>query len=400
MQLKTYERLGVPEVINCVGYATRVGGSCPKQPVLEAMREAQLASVEIDDLQAAASRLIAECTGAEAGIVTCGAAAGLTLAAAACLAGADPVRMDRLPDISGCPRFEIIYPRAGPFDYEHPLRLAGARLVEVDYQAARALADIEAAIRPQTAALGYAWYQTAEAPDLEALAQLAHRRGLPLLVDAAMALPPVENLGNFIRRGADLVVFSGGKHLGGPQASGLLCGRRDLVRSAWVQMVDMDVRAGTWSLRSWIEEGWISRPPRHGIGRSMKAGKEAIVGLLTALQAYRTRDHAAELAVWQGHVAALASGLARLTGLRCTRLFPSPTGQPFPVLQLDVDGATAGFQLRDLIQGLRELRPKVILAEDETNANRAFLYPMALGPDDPAYVVAAIEKFASSLQRK
>ncbi len=107
-----------------------------------------------------------------------------------------------------------------------------------------------------------------------------------MIVDAACALPPVENLTSFIRRGADLVAYSGGKHLGGPQASGILCGRKDLIRSAWVQMVDMDVREGTWSLQHWIANGWLSRPPRHGIGRSMKVSKESIVGVMAALQRY------------------------------------------------------------------------------------------------------------------
>jgi L-seryl-tRNA(Ser) seleniumtransferase len=400
MHATIYKHLGVSEVVNCAGYATRVGGSSPTEPILEAMREAQRAFVEIDDLQAAASQLISECTGAEAGIVTCGAEAGLTLAAAACLAGADPDRMDRLPDISGFPRCAIIYPQAGPFDYEHGLRLAGARLVELDYAAENCLAAIEAAISPQTAALGYAWYHTVEKPDVGALAGLAHRHGLPLIVDAAMALPPVENLQSFIRRGADLVVFSGGKHLGGPQASGILCGRRDLIRSAWVQMVDMDVRAGTWSLRHWMEEGWIAQPPRHGIGRSMKVGKEAIVGLMTALQAYAQRDHAAELAVWQRYVDQIASELMGYAGIRTARLFPSPTGQPFPTVQMDIDPQDAGLHLKDLIQGLREIRPKVILAEDEELEDRAFIYPMCLDPDDSDYVVTSIKRIFHLQQRR
>src|SRR5262249_49666093 len=157
-------------------------------------------------------------------------------------------------------------------DYEHPLRASGAKLVEIDYAAADALKQIEKAITRKTAAIGYAWYHVDEKPSVKKLAALAHRHKLPLIVDAAMSLPPAENLTRFIRGGAALVVCGGGKHRGGPQASGFLWGRRDLIRSTWVQMVDMDVRAGTWSRRRWIEEGWIARPPRHGIGRSMKAG--------------------------------------------------------------------------------------------------------------------------------
>lgn len=386
MSARAYASLDVPEVVNGVGYATRVGGSCPDEPILRAMEEAGRAYVEIDDLQRAASNLISRCTGAEAGIVTCGAAAGVTLAAAACLAGADPDRMDQLPDVSGFPRDEIIYPKAGLYDYDHAVRVSGARMVAVDYGAADALARIEAAIRPRTAAIGYAWYHVSEKPPIRELARLAHRHELPLLVDGAMSLPPVENLKKLIADGADLVAFSGGKHLGGPQASGILCGRRDLVRSAWVQMVDMDVRPGTWSLREWVEEGWIPRPPRHGIGRSMKVGKEAIVGLLTALERYERRDHAAELETWKKSVHEIASGLASVPGLRVTPLFPGPSGQPFPVVRVESEG------MRDLLRGLKGLRPKIVLCEDETDERRAYIYPMCLRPQDPGYIVASVRK--------
>src|ERR1051325_5794346 len=254
MKSRVYERLGVTEIINCVGYATRIGGSRLSQEVLDAMREASQAYIEIDELQAAAWRIIARCTGAEAGIVTCGAAAGLTLGAAACLARADVEIMDRLPDVSGLSRIEIIYPRITRFDYEHPVRLCGARLVEVDYEQPDSLERIEATIGPRTAAIGYAWNRVEERPDLGALAALAHRHQLPLLLDAAMALPPTDNLRGFVHRGADLVAISGGKHIGGPQSSGILCGRADLIRSAWVQMTDMHVREGTWPLQPWVEK--------------------------------------------------------------------------------------------------------------------------------------------------
>src|SRR5437762_517589 len=221
-----YQRFGVPELINCVGHATRLGGSSPAPEVVEAMTAASRAFIEIDDLQAAASRVTAECT----------------------------------------------------------------------------------------AALAYVWRAGAVEVELPALVELAHRHDLPVIVDAAIALPPAENLSGLIAQGADLVAYSGGKHLGGPQASGFLCGRAHLVRSAWAQMVDMDVRPGTWSLQSWVESGWIARPPRHGIGRSMKVGKEAVIGLLTALERYPHRDHAAERATWLRLTSAIGDGLAGLEG--------------------------------------------------------------------------------------
>jgi D-glucosaminate-6-phosphate ammonia-lyase len=393
-----YRHFGVPTIINCVGFATRVGGSCPDWPILDAMRDANRGYVEIDDLQAAASRVIARHTGAEAGIVTCGAAAGLTLAAAACLVGSNVEWMDQLPDTAHFPRNEIIYPEAGPYDYDHPLRTAGARLVSVDYQAADALKRIEAAIGPRTAAIGYAWLQANESPRLDALIELAHRHGLPVIIDGAMALPPAENLTRFVRLGADLVVISGGKHLGGPQASGILCGKEHLVRSAWVQMVDMDVRPGSWSLRRWIDEGWIERPPRHGIGRSMKVGKESIIGLLCALEAYVQRDFQAEQDRWRSLAEGIAAGITAIGAYSVGLRFPSPTGQPYPTVQVEVRAGALDIDMRGVQNALRDHRPKIILAEDETDTNRAYIYPMCLHVDDVDRIIAAFTHVAARRQ--
>ncbi len=385
-----YAKYGVPEIVNGVGYATRVGGSCPHPDVLRAMSEANTAFVEIDDLEAAASRMIAHCTGAESGLATCGASAALTLAAAACLAGSDPELMDLLPDVSTFTRSEIIYPHPGPYDYDHAVRTAGARLVTIDYEAPNALEQIRSSIGPHTAAIGYVWLGTNESPAIPALAELAHGHGLPLIVDAAFSLPPVENLRSFITRGADLVAYSGGKHLGGPQNSGILCGRADLLRSAWVQMVDMDVRPDTWSLQPLIESGWIERPPRHGIGRSMKVGKDAVIGLMAALERYSVRNHDTELEVWRSSIACVADGLAGLPELGLTQLFPNPNGQPFPVLRIASGEDADRLCVRDLILALGRLPRKVILAEHERSPDVAFLYPMCLRPGDPEYIVTSI----------
>jgi len=380
-------RFGVPEIVNGVGYATRVGGGFMHADVLRAMHEGAGLAVEIDDLQAAASRLIGRCTGAEAGIVTAGAGAALSLAAAACLAGNDTDLMDRLPDVSACPRQEIIYPRPGPFDYDHAVRLSGARLVEIDYGSPDALERIARALTPRTAAIGFVWLGPEERPDFARLVRLAHAHDLPVMVDASVSLPPAENLRAFIGRDADLVAYSGGKHLGGPQGSGILCGRARLVRSAWLQMVDMDVRPGTWSLRPWVDAGWVARPPRHGIGRSMKIGKETIFGLLAALERYEQRDHAAELSGWRSTIDQIAGGLRDVTGLRVQSLFPSPSGRAFPVLKIESGEPPAGLRVAELLAGFRELPRKIILAEDEQTPDRAYLYPMCLRPEDVGYII-------------
>lgn len=389
-----FARLGIRPIINAVGYATRVTGSCPHPDVVAAMATASGAYFELDDLLFAASELIAKVTGAQAGLVTCGAGAALSLAAAACLAGNNPDLMDQLPDVSHCPRDEIIYPKPGPYDYDHAIRVSGAKLILIDYHAPDALQQIERAISPRTAAIGYAWLEVEERPSIAALADLAHRYDLPLIVDGACALPPTDNISKFSRDDADLIAYSGGKHLGGPQASGILCGRTDLIRSAWVQMVDMDVRAGTWSLQHWIDQGWISRSPRHGIGRSMKVSKEAIVGVMAALQRYQTRDHAAEQATWTEAIDEIHSGVKDLTALNFTRLSHGANGQPYPNLRIE---SGPGLSVRALLLALRNRPKRIVLAEDERSPDRATIYPLCLKPGDAAEIVAAIRQLVTDL---
>ncbi len=388
-----FAEFGLRPVINAVGYATRVSGSCPQPGVVAAMAAASGAYFEIDDLLAAASREIARATGAEAGIVTCGAGAALSLAAAACLAGNRPEVMDQLPDVSGCERDEIVFPLPGPFDYDHAIRLSGAKLRLVDYHAADALEQIAAAIGPRTAAVGYVWLEVEERPAIAALAELAHRHGLPLIVDGACALPPRENLRGLTRDGADLIAYSGGKHLGGPQASGILCGREELIRSAWVQMVDMDVRGGTWSLRHWVEQGWIARAPRHGIGRSMKVSKEAMLGVMAALRQYETRDAEAEYAAWAARVDEMEEGLRGVEGLRVTRHESGANGQRYPNLRLESGAVSVG----DLQRALRERPRRILLAEDERTPDRAVIFPQCLQAGDAAEIVTAVREIVREL---
>ena len=246
-----YDLLGVRPVINAAGPLTRLSGAPLHPEVAAAMAEAAQACARIEDLQEAAGRELAAATGAEAGYVTAGAAAGLALAAAACLAGLDVAAMDRLPDATGL-RDEIVIQRPHLTAYTHALRLAGARLVEVGYlgfpgQGITWPWQVEAAITARTAALAYSAGRAPGAVPLEEVVAIAHRHGLPVIVDAAGALPPAENLRRFVAAGADLVAYSGGKAIGGPQASGLLVGRAELIESVALQHQDMDVYPATWT---------------------------------------------------------------------------------------------------------------------------------------------------------
>ena len=315
-----YEQLGVRAGINAAGTLTRLGGSRMDPEVTAAMAEAAQGFVPIDELHAAVGRRIVAATGASAALVTSGAAAGLTLAAAACLAGHDFARMDRLPDTSGMPN-EIIIPRSHRNGYDHALRAAGAKLVEVGI--AERTRDpqpweIDAAIGPGTVALVFC---VGFSPlDLSSVIKVAHRRGLPVIVDASAALPPRVNLRAFIAAGADLVVFSGGKGLRGPQTTGILCGRRDLVSSAALQMLDLDFLPALWSPpKELIDRDMLGEGvPNHGIGRGCKVGKEELIGLSVALERFLALDEAAEIARHSAAATRLTEGLHGLPGVDVT----------------------------------------------------------------------------------
>ena len=297
-------RFGIPAIINATGTNTRLGGALMAPEVTDAMREAASLSVEIPDLQAGASRVIARVTGAEAGIVTAGASAGLLLGAAACLTRLDPAAMNRLPATGG--RNAFIIARGQRNMYDRAITVAGGRIVEVgipDRYSGPGVRDadaweIEAAITPDTA--GICWLaQPQSLPRLPDVVRVARAHNIPVLVDAAAQLPPADNLRRFIEEGADLVVFSGGKAIGGPQSSGILCGRRDLVSSALAQMLDLDVFPEYW--RPPAEFGTLAQLPglpHHGIGRSCKIGKEEVIGLLVALEAFVAADPDARRLAW------------------------------------------------------------------------------------------------------
>ena len=292
-----YERLGVPTIINAKGTATRVSGAPMPPEIAAAMHEATRHCVDMAQLQGRASEIIAETTGAEAGMVTAGASAGLLLGTAACLAGLDPARMNRLPDTTGM-RDEAVVVRSQRNFYDHAVRAAGARLVEVgiaDRFSGAGVRDAEAweiddAIGERTACVFYV-AQPSSRPSLAAVAEVAHAKGVPVLVDAASQLPPAQNLRRFLEEGADLVSISGGKAILGPQGSGILCGRRDLVASALLQNLDQDLFFEQWRPPPAVFAGMNLRGlPQHGIGRSCKVGKEQIVALLVALGRFVEED--------------------------------------------------------------------------------------------------------------
>ncbi|MCA1646702.1 MAG: aminotransferase class V-fold PLP-dependent enzyme [Chloroflexi bacterium] len=385
-----YDTLGVPTVINATGTLTRVGGTLMEPEVLDAMREAAGHFVRMEDLQEAAGRLIAEATGAEAGYVTSGASAGLTLAAAACVAGLDVGKMDRLPDTTGM-RDEVVVQKAHRNAYDHAVRLAGVRFVEVGtlgfpggggtwpWQVADAITD-------RTAAVLWPLINAAGIVGLEEVCRIAHARNVPVIVDAAAALPPAENLRRFVAEGADVVVFSGGKALLGPQASGILAGRAAIVESIALQQQDMDVFAETWTWRArYLDTGILAGPPHQGIGRGFKVGKEEVVGLMVALKRYLERDHAADHTRWRAMVDHVAAALSEVPGVRVECVYPPATN--VPSLHLHVDEDRLGLSALDAINRLADGSPGVLVRQGQAHQGILGIQPMCLRDEELGVVI-------------
>jgi D-glucosaminate-6-phosphate ammonia-lyase len=389
--MHVYEKLGVRQLINGRSFSTKAGGCPLPTEVLDAMRQAGECCVRMDELQTAASEAIARATGAEAGIVTSGAAAALTLGAAACLARLDVTRMNRLPDTAGMPD-EFVAHRAHRNDYDHAVRAAGARFVEVGFGYYTFAYEVEAAITARTAALYYEAGADQGVLPLDRYVEIAHRHGLPVLVDAAAEMPPSHNLKGFIGAGADLVAFSGGKHIQGPQSTGILCGRRELILSAALQHQDMDVFPETWPLRSLIENGTLAGPPHHGIGRGFKVGKEEIVGLLTALDLYQTRDFAAERARWTADMQCVVSAVSDIPGVSARIVYPQPNGREVPSAVVTVDAARPGMDANAAINSLQSGEPPICVFEKFAGAGEIVVYPEALRPGEAAVIARRLRE--------
>jgi L-seryl-tRNA(Ser) seleniumtransferase len=381
-----YESLGVAPIINAAGTNTRLSGGMMHPDVTAAMAEAATACVDMLDLQAAASRVIAEVTGAEAGIVTSGASAALLLGAAACMARLDVAAMDALPEAPA--RAEFVMARSQRNMYDRALRVAGGRIVEVGipdrFSGAgvrdTTAAEIAAAFTPATA--GALWVaQPWSEPALPDLARVAQDAGVPVLVDAAAQLPPGHNLRRFIAEGADLVCFSGGKAIGGPQSSGILAGRRELVASALMQMLDLDLPDAQFRLPpEFAGNAAPGRLPQHGIGRSCKAGKEEIVGCLVALRRFVAEGDAARTARLRAKLETVRVGLGPLPA--------EITDGPVPLLLLRLPDAAAA---RAAEARLRAARPAVHVNQGRLREGVLVVNPLALAERDLAPLAAALK---------
>jgi D-glucosaminate-6-phosphate ammonia-lyase len=307
--MSLFARLGISTIINARGTASEIGTSRLSPAVQDAMHEAASSFVSMDFLQEKVGAVIAKFTQCEAAVVTPGAAAGITLSIASCIVGSDRYAMRQLPEKTGL-KNEVVIQRGHRNDYDQAVLLAGGRFVEVGYIFKTEAFELESALSEKTCAVLFVDHMRgaqAGMVQLPEVIEIAHRHNVPVIVDASTKLPPVENLWQFSKMGVDLVIFSGGKAIQGPGASGFVCGKTSLIEP----------------MKRMVAPHW-------GIGRPMKIGKEEIAGLLVALEEYVIKDHDAILKTWESRVAYVNEKVNSIAGYRVERMFPDECGRPIP----------------------------------------------------------------------
>lgn len=336
---QVYGQLGVRPVINATGgHRTLLGGSMLSPAVRRAMEDANRYYVDMQELLDKSGQIVAGLLGAEAAYITSGCCAALALGTAACMAGSDPAKMGRLPDASGM-RHEVLIQKGQRYKYDRCVTSAGARLVEVGDASGTRPEQIEAAIGEQTVAILY------RAPDgdpgvvsLDQVVQIGKRRRIPVLVDAAGQVYPLQRLKQYTSMGADLVGY-GAKYFGAPNSTGVLCGRKDLVQAA--------------ALHGFI--GFEAGPHRT-FGRPMKLDRQEIVAVVVALREWMTMDHQARFEGYARRVRQLQDRLASTPHIELV-----PDGDPVTGLRIVLDEQSLGTTAADVAGALQDGDPSIWL---------------------------------------
>jgi D-glucosaminate-6-phosphate ammonia-lyase len=349
-----YAALGVRPFINCCSTRTVHGGSIMLPEVRARMEQAADSFVNLNELMEGAGARIAELTGAEWGIVTCGSAAAIATGTAAAIAGHDPARILRLPRTDGMAN-GVVMLRSHRFPYDQAIRMVGSDIVEVD-----TVSELEALDFSEIAMIAVLGSRDPNsAIRMEDFVRVARLHDVPVLVDAASE--HIQRPNPWLARGADLVVYSGGKFLRGPQTSGLLLGRKDLVRAAWANSA-----------------------PHRAFGRPMKVGKEDVIGLLTALELWFQRDREQAFATWQADLSTIAAKVTEVPG--CTaQMLPPDDGDEQPQLEINWndDLGMTPIQLR---QQLLDGTPRIMLDDVSALDGSIVIEPFSLLPGEAEIV--------------
>jgi len=351
-----YRSIGVRPVINARGTFTIITGSTTLPEVKKAMDEASRSFVQMDELMEAVGKRLAEISGAEWGMISAGCAAGLTHCTAAAIAGGNPERMQKLPNLAGL-KSEVIVPAYSHNVYDHAIRMLGVKLIIVKDKA-----ELDAAFNERTA-MAYVLAGPGDQGPLGTVvvAEACKRHNVPLVVDAAaevLTLKPNVHL----ERGATVVAYSGGKCIRGPQAAGVLLGRKDFLHAAW-----------------------INSAPHHAFGRSLKVGKEEIIGMLTAVEMWVKRDHKAEWATWESWLDHIATSVKRVPGVTTAVRQPSSDlSNRTPELDVQWDAAKLGATGQEISQFLLDTEPRIVVAG--AGPGSVHIVPYQMSPGDEKIV--------------
>jgi len=370
-----YKRLGVKTYINAYSTATKYSGSTMSPEVLDAMKEASKSFVELTELQEKARKKIANLLGVEAAYITGGAAAGIVISVAACIAGKELEKIRMLPNTDILEKNEIILLRSHLNHYEQQIRQAGGKIVEIGYNAEAYLWELEKAISKKTAAVFYfaESENTLGSLPIKDIIETSHKYGVPVLVDAAAQLPPLGNVTKFLKMGTDLVMLSGGKDIRGPQSSGLILGKKDLIEACILNGV-----------------------PNLSIGRPLKVDKEAMVGLLKAIELYIEQDFEKEMLEWNKQVDYIVTKLSKIPTLDVKKgLGISPGCQPenIPRVYVTWDQEKLGLTKKDVVKMLKEGEPGIIVRPSpKDNIQGIELKPHMLNKGEEEIIAARIKE--------
>jgi uncharacterized pyridoxal phosphate-dependent enzyme len=327
-----FHELGVRSFINAAGTYTALTASLPHPEVIKAINYAALKFVKLEDLQDKVGERLAELLKCESAMVTSGAASAITLGTAGILTGGDPAKAERIPtDMTGI-KTEVIIQKTHRVGYDHAIRNCGVKIVEVETRK-----ELEAAINDNTAML---WFLNASNPlgkvkDVE-FVEIAKKYKIPSMNDCAADVPPVENLWKYTQMGFDLVCFSGGKGLRGPQSAGLLLGKKDLITAARKN----------------------APPNGNTVGRGMKVNKEEILGMLVAIEVYLSRDHKADWALWEKQVKLINEAALSIPGVTPEIHIPEVANH-VPSIRLKWDQTKVKISPEEVRDALRNGHPSI-----------------------------------------
>ncbi|HEY3740768.1 MAG TPA: selenocysteine synthase [Bryobacteraceae bacterium] len=353
-----FKDLGVKPFINAAGTYTALSASLMSRETMQAMDYASRKFYRLGDVQDAVGARIASLIGAEAAMVTSGAAGAIACGTAACITGKDRAAIEKLPDTTGL-KDHVIIQKGHRIGYDHSVRATGAKLIEIE-----SMDELERAANDRTAMLVF--FNTKEPDGKISSADwvaFGKKRGIPTFSDCSADVPPVENLMKFAKSGFDLVTVSGGKGLCGPQSAGMLFGRKDLIEAARMN----------------------TSPNSDSIGRGMKVNKEEMLGMLVALEQFLKRDHKAEWTEWERRIAVINKALAGVPGITSETFVP-PIANHVPHLRLTWDFQKSGVTPVQILKRLRAGDPSIELNPD-TNAERLIVGVWMLQPGE-AEVVA------------